>query len=35
MLLHSIYHQVSNQADEFDLLVIISLFFRRYAHLIK
>jgi len=31
MLLHSIYHQVSNQADKFDLLLIIFLFSQRLA----
>jgi len=33
MLLRSICHQVSNQADKFDLLAIISLFCRRLARL--
>jgi len=30
MLLRSIYHQVSNQADKFDLLLVIFLFSRRF-----
>jgi len=33
MLLRSICHQVSNQADKFDLLAIIFLLSRRFAHL--
>jgi len=32
-LLRSICQEVSNQADKFDLLAIILLFCRRFAHL--
>ena len=32
MLLRSICHQLSNQADKFDLLAIILLFSRHLAH---